>query len=120
MGTFSVRTFLRVAMFIYVAYLAVALLVISPALNVLPHWYLQDTYGRELRTGWILLNPFKLSLDISEAALGDDTGERFIGLSEASVDLSLHSLWQPGWVLDTVKIRDLYVDVTRLTDTRQG
>ena len=116
MGTLSVRTFLRVAVFMYLAYLAIALLVISPALNVLPHWYMQDSYGRELRTGWILLNPFKLSLDISEAALSDDTGERFIGFSEASVDLSLQSLWQPGWVLDTVSIRDLYVDVTRLTE----
>ncbi len=110
------RNFLRVATIVYVAYLAIALLVISPALNVLPHWYMQDTYGRELRTGWVLFNPFKVSLDISEGALNDDTGERFIGFSDASVDLSLQSLWQPGWVLDTVRIRDLYVDVTRLTE----
>jgi len=110
-----VRNFLRVAVIVYVAYLATALLVISPVLNLLPHWYMQDTYGRELRTGWVLFNPFKISLDISEAQLSDNTGERFIGFSEASIDLSLHSLWQPGWVLDTVKIRGLYVDVTRLT-----
>lgn len=110
------RTFLRVAAIIYGAYLAIALLVISPALNLLPHWYLQDTYGRELRTGWVLFNPFKISLDISEAELSDDTGERFIGFSEATVDLSMESLWQPGWVLDRVRIRDLYLDVTRLTE----
>jgi hypothetical protein len=104
---------LRVAATLYVAYLALALLLISPALNVLPHWYLQDTYGRELHTGWVLFNPFTLSLDVSEAQLNDPGGERFVAFSEASIDLSLESLWQPGWVLDTVSIRNLYVAVTR-------
>ncbi len=108
------RTFLRAVAIIYIVYLAIALLLISPALNILPHKYLQDTYGRELQTGWVLLNPFTLSLDISEAQLSDGTGERFAGFSEASVDLSLESLWQPGWVLDTVSIRDLYVEVSQL------
>lgn len=110
------RKFLRVVAIIYVAYLAIALLLVSPALNVLPHKYLKDTYGRELQTGWVLLNPFTLSLDINEAQLSDDTGERFVELSEASIDLSVQSLWQPGWVLDTVRVRDLYVEITQLTD----
>ncbi len=48
------RSILRIAVIAYVTYLAVALLVISPALNFLPHRYMQDTYGRELRTGWVL------------------------------------------------------------------
>ncbi|MCB1689780.1 MAG: DUF748 domain-containing protein [Halioglobus sp.] len=110
------RTFLRVVAITYLVYLAIALLLISPALNLLPHKYLKDNYGRELQTGWVLLNPFTLSLDISEAQLSDNTGERFVGFSEASIDLSLESLWQPGWVLDTVRIRDLYVEVTRLNE----
>ncbi|MCB1703815.1 MAG: DUF748 domain-containing protein [Halioglobus sp.] len=107
------RTFLRVVATIYIAYLVIALLLISPALNFLPHKYLQDTYGRELQTGWVILNPFTLSLDISQAQLGEPGGERFAGFSEASIDLSMESLWQPGWVLDTVRIRDLYVGITR-------
>lgn len=109
------RKLLRIVAIIYVAYLAIALLVITPALNVLPHKYLKDTYGRELQTSWVLLNPFTLSLDINKAQLGDDTGERFVDFSEASIDLSMQSLWQSGWVLDTVRIRDLYVEITRLT-----
>lgn len=108
-----VRLLLRVVAFTYIAYLAFALLLVSPALNVLPHRYLQDTYGRELQTGWVLFNPFTLSLDISEAELDDGGGERFVAFSEASVDLSLESLWQPGWVLDAISVRDLFVAVTR-------
>jgi hypothetical protein len=112
-----VRIFLRVIAITYITYLAVALLLITPALNLLPHKYLKDNYDRELQTGWVLLNPFALSLDISEAQLDDSTGKPFVAFSEASIDLSLEGLWQPGWVLNTVKIRDLYVEVTRLTET---
>jgi hypothetical protein len=44
-----------------------------------------------LRTGWVLLNPFKLSLDISKAELDDDEGKPFLAFNEASVNLSLES-----------------------------
>jgi len=107
---------LRIAAIVYVAYLAITLLVISPALNILPHRYMQNTYGWELRTGWVLLNPFKVSLDISEAELSDATGEPFLAFSEATANLSLASLWRSGWVLDAVNIRDLYLTITRLTE----
>ena len=105
------RTTLRIAVIIYITYLAITLLVISPLLNFLPHKYMQDNYGRELKTGWVLLNPFKVSLDINEAALSDDTGESFLTFSEFSINLSLESLWHPGWVLDTVRVRDLNLDI---------
>lgn len=115
-GTRIVRTVLRITALVYIAYLAIALLLISPALNILPHRYLNDTFGRELQTGWVLFNPFTLSLDIHDAQLNDANGERFLAFSEASIDLSIQSLWQPGWVLDTVRIRDLYVHVTRRSE----
>lgn len=110
------RIFLRIAAIFYLVYLAIALLLISPLLNFLPQWYMQDTYHRQLQTGWVLLNPFKLSLDISEAQLSDITGERFVAFKEASVNLSLESLWRSGWILDELKIQDLYVAVTRLSE----
>ncbi|MEZ5503998.1 MAG: DUF748 domain-containing protein [Halioglobus sp.] len=110
------RTVLRILAILYLAYLAITLLVITPALNLLPHWYLQDTYGRELRTGWVLLNPFKLSLDVREAALDDASGKPFIAFEKASVNLSLEGLWQPGWVLDEVTVKGLELQVTRLGD----
>lgn len=109
------RTFLRVAAIAYGVYLAIALLLLTPALNLLPHRYVQDTYGRELRTGWVLFNPFTLSLEIRDAALDDDTGEPFLSFSAASINLSLQSIWQPGWVLDAVTLKDLALDIERLT-----
>ena len=109
------RTILRFAAIAYLAYLALALLVISPALNVLPHRYIHDTYGWQLRTGWVLLNPFKLSLDISEAELTDTTGAPLVSLGEATANLSLESLWRPGWVLDSLSIQRVLISITRLT-----
>jgi hypothetical protein len=38
--TLSVQFFLRVAAIIYLSYLIITLLVISPALNLLPHKYM--------------------------------------------------------------------------------
>ena len=39
------RTVLRVLTMIYMAYLAVALLLIMPALNIVPAWYMQQAFG---------------------------------------------------------------------------
>ena len=92
------RIVLRIAVIAYLVYVVLALLIISPALNLLPHRYLQENYGWELNTGWVLLNPFKLSLDISEAEVKDSAGEPVLSFSRGSVNLSLGSLWRPGWV----------------------
>lgn len=108
------RKFFRVAVIAYVTYLALALLVITPALNILPHNYVKDTWGRDLRTGWVLFNPFKVSLDIRDLELSDAGGARFLAFSDASINLSMASLWQPGWVLDRVHLRDLYLELARL------
>jgi hypothetical protein len=111
-----VRKPLRIAIIVYTVYLAVCLLVISPALNILPQRYMQDTYDWELRTGWVLLNPFKVSLDISDAQLNDAEGQPFLAFGEATVNLSLASLWRKGWVLDAVRLRDIHVTVTQFSD----
>ena len=110
------HSFLRVATILYTIYLAFALLVISPALNVLPHKYVLDTYDRQLETGWVVLNPFTLSLDVSDARLNDSTGEQFVAFRDASVNLSLSSVWQPGWVFDELLLQGLYLEVTRITE----
>ncbi len=115
MGTENVRKLLRVAVIAYITYLALTLLVITPALNYFPHRYLKNTYGWELRTGWVLLNPFKVSLDIRDAALVDEGGAPFLAFHDASVDLSMSSLWKRAWVLDRVRLHDLALDVVRLT-----
>lgn len=112
------QAFFRVAAIIYIIYLAVTLLVISTALNFLPHKYMHDTYGRQLETGWVLLNPFTISLDISDARLNDTNGELFVAFSNASINLSLGSMWQPGWVFDALTLQGLDLEVTRITENK--
>jgi hypothetical protein len=109
---------LRVAVTLYVSYLVLTLLVITPALNFLPHKYIKDHYGRSLTTKWVLLNPFTLSLEIRDAQLNDPDGERLLAFSDASVNLSTQSLWQSGWVLDAVRLHGLNLAVTRLPDKK--
>ena len=94
------RTALRVVAIIYAAYLAFALLIVTPALNLVPHWYVEKTWGRPLQTKWVLLNPFKLSLDIREAALFQPDGERFLVNTDlntgARTPLTLVLNWTEG------------------------
>ncbi len=97
-------------------YYGLTLLVITPALNFLPGWYVEKHYGRTLETGFVILNPFKLSLDVASAALSETSGERFLSLGETSVNLSVASLWQQGWVLDELKVHDLAVKLVRFED----
>lgn len=100
----------------YFAYLAIALLVIMPALNFLPRWYVKQTLGRELHSEIILFNPFSLSLEVRGAELPEHTGERFAGLDKAAVNLSLASLWSPGWVFDEVAVKGLYLHLRQFGD----
>ncbi|MEM0912261.1 MAG: DUF748 domain-containing protein [Pseudomonadota bacterium] len=110
------RTFFRVAVIAYAVYLAIALLIISPALNYFPHRYIEDNYGWDLQTKWVVLNPFKLSLDISEFDLTDDNGEPFLKFNDATVNLSTTSIWRTGWVLDKVGLQNLFLNLKRIDD----
>jgi hypothetical protein len=104
-----VQTILRWLAIVYVAYLAIALLVIMPALNFFPSWYVKQYPGRELQTEIILFNPFTVALEVREAELPEINGERFVGLKNAMVNLSLASLWREGWVFDELSIDGLYL-----------
>ena len=79
---------------------------------------MHDTYDRQLETGWVLLNPFTISLDISDARLNDTNGELFVAFSNASINLSLGSMWQPGWVFDALTLQGLDLEVTRITENK--
>ncbi len=106
---------LRVLAIVYAIYLFFALVIATPALNILPHNYIRDTYGWTLDTGWVLLNPFKLSLDVSDAVLRDTGDEQVLSFSEGSVNLSVASLWNPGWVMDRVKFSNIQLAVARIS-----
>ena len=106
---------LRVLAIVYAIYLFLALVIATPALNILPHNYVRDTYGWTLDTGWVLLNPFKLSLDVSDAALRDTKDEQVLAFSEGSINLSLASLWHAGWVMDRVYFSNIQLAVARIS-----
>ncbi len=112
------RTMIRVLAILYSTYLAIVILLITPALNFLPPWYVQQTFGRQLHTEMVLFNPFTLALEVRQAELPELEGERFFGVHKAAVNLSLESLWKEGWVLDAVKVEGLYVHVKRLPGDR--
>ena len=108
--------FIKVAAIIYAAYLALALLIVTPALNLLPHWYVEKTWGRQLQSGWILLNPLTLSLELRRLQLSQPNGEPFVALEEASFNLSITSLWQTGWVFDAVHVTGLEAHIVQFRD----
>ena len=110
------RRIMRLLAIIVVAYLLIVVLVVTPALNLVPSWYVKKYLGRDLDIGWVLFNPFALSLHVKDAELLEPDGERFAGLAGAEVNLSVESLWQPGWVLDAFKVDQLYLHVRKLTE----
>lgn len=112
------RTALRILAITLAAYYVITLLVITPALNILPGWYVEKNWGRTLDTRWVILNPFKLSLDLASAKLSEPDGEHFLEIGDSSVNLSLSSLWQSGVVLDELTLHDLDVKLVRSGEER--
>ncbi|MFT4518197.1 MAG: hypothetical protein ACI9JM_000578 [Halioglobus sp.] len=107
---------LRILCITYLIYVAISLLIVTPLLNYLPHKFMADTYARELQTKWLWFNPFTVSLEIREAALPDHDGEKFVALGEASINLSLSSVYRQGWIFDQIQVLDLYVHARQLDE----
>lgn len=112
------KTLVRSIAIAYGIYIALALLVVTPALNFLPKRYIADNYGREFDTQWVWFNPFTLSLEVREAALKQPNGEGFVALDAASINLSTSSLWRPGIVFDALRVEQLDLALTRETADR--
>ena len=84
------RLILRILVGVYITYLAVVVLVLTPVLNFLPASYVKKEFGRELSTDIILFNPFTLALKVRRASLPEKNGEPFVCLlytSDAADDL---------------------------------
>ena len=106
----------RILAIIYISYLALVLLVVTPALNLLPGWAVKKYLGRELQSEIIWFNPFTLSLELQKTAIPELDGSRFVSLDRATVNLSLESLWSGALVFDRVAIDQLYVHVVEKAD----
>ena len=108
------RLILRILVGVYITYLAVVVLVLTPVLNFLPASYVKKEFGRELSTDIILFNPFTMALKVRRASLPEENGEPFVELDDATVDLSVKSLWEQGWVFDEISIHGLFAHVKHL------
>lgn len=103
---------LKIAIVLYLVYLALLTLVAMPALNLLaPRLYHAET-GRELRLDKIiLLNPFTLTITVRNAASDNPDHSRFWAFDRLHADIALSSLWRRQLVLDRVQLQGLYVQV---------
>ncbi len=110
------KKILRILAIIYISYLALVLLVITPALNLLPPWLAEKYLGREFHSEFIWFNPFTLSLELYETRLPELDGSRFASLERASVNLSLASLYKPGVVFDELRVTQLFLHVVQKPD----
>ncbi len=107
---------IRILVIIYLSYLAFVLLLVTPALNLLPGWAVKKYLGRELQSEIIWFNPFTLSLELNKTAIPELDGSRFVSLDRASVNLSLESLWSGALVFDELGVTQLYVHVIENAD----
>lgn len=112
------KKLLRYSFITYLVYLALALVVVTPLLNILPHSYLREHYGRELTTKFVWFNPFTLSLEVREAALPEKSGEPFVALGAASINFSVASAWQEGIVFDRVRLLEFFAHIQHLGEQR--
>ncbi|MFT4824287.1 MAG: hypothetical protein ACJAUG_003306 [Halioglobus sp.] len=107
---------IRIAIKAYLVYLALAILLIMPALNFFAPWYVEKNFQRDLSTEVIFFNPFTLNLVVRKASLPERNGDPFTGFSLGEMNLSLASIWTPGFVFDAARFENFYADVTILKD----
>ncbi|MEE4277364.1 MAG: DUF748 domain-containing protein [Halieaceae bacterium] len=110
------RRLLKALGFLYLAYLALSLLIILPLMNIMAPRLAKDAIDRELRSELLLFNPFNLSVEARGLSLTEDDGHRPLAFRRLLVDLSIASLWQPGIVLDRLWLDDLELHVLRYAD----
>lgn len=106
----------RVLAYCYIAYLLLVLLVITPALNLLPAWAVEKYAGRTLSAELVTFNPFTLSLDLRKTEIPELDGSPFFTLEAARVDLSVESIWSRALVFDEVSVQQLYLHILELRD----
>ncbi len=110
------KTTLKVLAAIYLAYLALVVLILIPVVNLLAPRLVDEYLQRELHSDAILFNPFTLSAELRGIRLVEPDGDDFLYLHRGRLDLSLESLLGNGPVLDALEILGLRLDLRRLPD----
>lgn len=109
---------LKIIVVIYLAYLALVLLVATPLLNLLAPTIYRAQTGRELRVENIVVNPFALSVAVERAAGDNPDGSRFWSFDTLFADVSLSSLWHFYPILDEIRLKDFYLQVEQTAADR--
>ncbi|MEM6543869.1 MAG: DUF748 domain-containing protein, partial [Pseudomonadota bacterium] len=109
---------LRWPLRVYLAYVAVAFLVIMPLLNLLVPKTVENAVNRTFESELLFFNPFTIALDFRGLALEEPDSHRPIEVGRIEANLSLASLWQEGIVFDEVAIDELHLRVLRYADGR--
>jgi len=113
-GNPVVRKILRILAISYLAYLGVVLLVVTPALNLLPSRLSEKYLGRQFHNEFSYFNPFTLNLELGRSELAETSGEPFVSLDRATINLSIDSLFSGALVFDEIGIEQLYAKVIEL------
>ncbi|MEM8561646.1 MAG: DUF748 domain-containing protein [Pseudomonadota bacterium] len=110
------KKFIRILGICYIAYLIIVLVIVTPALNLLPSWAVKKYLGRDLESGFNYFNPFTLSLELGKTAIPEHDGSPFVSLDHATINLSTASLWSGALVFDKLGVEQLFVHVIELPD----
>ncbi|MFN2327331.1 MAG: DUF748 domain-containing protein [Chromatocurvus sp.] len=110
------KRIVRIFAAVYLTYLAVCLMILLPAMNVLAPRLVAQNTGRTLSSELILFNPFTLAVEMRGVALNakTDSEPALIRFDRAQVNLSTSSLWNPGIVLDEILLHGLVVNIRQL------
>lgn len=100
----------------YLAYVAISILIITPVLNFLPPWFIEQQYQRKFSTELTYFNPFTLKVEAHDARLSEVDGSPFAGIERTAVNLSVAGLWHSGWVFDELAIEGIELHLRRYVD----
>jgi hypothetical protein len=100
---------LRYFVGVYIGYLALVILVVTPVANYFLVPVYQQQTGRILKTNGVGINPFNLTLFLYRSEDRNPSGDVLWSVDELSINISLASLLGKGLVLDSFKVQGLYV-----------
>ncbi|MEO0435689.1 MAG: DUF748 domain-containing protein [Pseudomonadota bacterium] len=102
----------------YLAYVAVAFLLIMPLLNVFVPKTIEEASNRRFESELLFFNPFTIALDFRGLALEESDLHRPVEVDRIEANLSLASLWRSGIVFDEISVEGLHLRVLRYADGR--